>query len=68
MKSDLQAVHNALRVGELLTEARIFSQAVLESRLAISKTIGQPLGQTLIQGGSDAVPAPVHYPDSIAPQ
>ncbi len=49
MKSDLQAVHNALRVGELLTEARIFSQAVLESRLAISKTIGQPLGQTLIQ-------------------
>lgn len=38
-------------IGEVLTRAGILSSEQLQDRLEITKTIGQPLGQTLLQLG-----------------
>ncbi len=41
----------SLRIGKLLTEAGVIAAEALEERLELSKTIGQPIGQILLQSG-----------------
>jgi hypothetical protein len=41
----------AIRVGELLIEAHVVTSEKFEDSLELSKTIGQPVGQILLQSG-----------------
>jgi len=41
----------SLRIGKLLTEAGVIAAEALDERLELSKTIGQPIGQILLQSG-----------------
>lgn len=43
--------HVLVRIGDVLTRAGILSDDQLDDRLEIARTIGQPLGQTLVQLG-----------------
>jgi hypothetical protein len=43
--------NSMVRIGDVLTKAGVLTEAQLDDRLEIAKTIGQPIGQTLLQLG-----------------